>query len=135
VPTVTYNGKFYSKAGRIPGFADWRRGREVEMSQDVLNQWRHTLLPLSDFHIEDDWGVDLGSDGIPDEGWTKAAIQTWLLGRGENVPGGYKTKTTLLGMVEGILNPAPVEEAVVEEVVEEPVVEEAVAEDDETEQE
>ena len=132
MPTVTYNGKFYSKSGRIPGFPDWLRGRPVEMPQSVLNEYRYTLKPASDFRIEGDEGVhvDLGSDGIPDEGWTKARIQSWLLGQGETVPGGYKTKTSLLSMVEGVLNPAPVEEAIVEEaVVEEPVVEEPVMEE------
>ena len=149
MPTVTYVGKFYSKSGRIPGYPDWQRGRPVEMSQAMLNEWRHTLSPDSDFLLEGDDGIhiDLGGDGIPDSGWTKARIQTWLIAQGVNVPGGYKTKTSLLSMVEGVLNPAPVEEAVVEEavveepvveepVVEEPVVEEAAeAEDDETEQE
>jgi hypothetical protein len=130
VPTVTYNGKFYSKSGRIPGYPDWLRGRQVEMSQTVLNEYRYTLKPASDFRIEGDDGVDLGGDGIPDEGWTKARIQSWLIGQGATVPGGYKTKTTLLGMVEGVLNPAPVEETVVEEaIVEEPVVEEPVVEE------
>tara|TARA_R110002020_G_scaffold201043_5_gene403495 strand:+ start:2610 stop:3053 length:444 start_codon:yes stop_codon:yes gene_type:complete len=130
MPIVIYRGKLYSKAGRVPGFPDWLRDRRVEMSQAVLNEWRHTLLPPSDFLIEGDNGIDLGDDGIPDEGWTKARIQNWLLEQGATVPGGYKTKTSLLNMVEGVLNPAPVEETVVEEaVVEEPVVEEPVVEE------
>jgi len=148
VPTVTYKGRFYSKAGRVPGYPDWQRDRPIDMPQATLNEWRHTLLPVEDFSIDGDEGVhvDLGGDGVPDEGWTKARIQSWLTGQGVNVPGGYKTKTSLLNMVEDVLNPAPVEEPVVEAaevaepvieepvieepVVEEPVIEEAVAEDE-----
>lgn len=79
--------------------------------------------------IEGDEGVhaDLGGDGLPDSAWTKAKITEWLTGQGVHVGGGFKTKMTLLDMVEGVLNPAPVAEPVVE-AVEEPVVEEPVAE-------
>ena len=40
---------------------------------------------------------------------------------GVDVGGGYKTKTTLLGIVEEALSPAPVEEPIVEAAVEEVV--------------
>jgi len=134
VPTVTYSGPLYTKACRVPGLPDWLRGRPVEMSQELLNDWRHTLK--GSFMIEGDEGVhaDLGGDGLPDSAWTKAKITEWLTGQGVHVGGGFKTKMTLLDMVEGVLNPAPVAEPVVEEApVEEPaeVVETETIGDDE----
>ena len=121
MPTVTYTGSLYTKACRVPGLPDWQRGRPVEMSQKLLNDWRHTLK--GSFVIDGDEGVhaDLGGDGIPDSAWTKAKITEWLTGQGVHVGGGFKTKMTLLDMVEGVLNPTPVAEPVVEEApVEEP---------------
>ena len=121
MPTVTYTGSLYTKACRVPGLPDWQRGRPVEMSQKLLNDWRHTLK--GSFVIDGDEGVhaDLGGDGIPDSAWTKAKITEWLTGQGVHVGGGFKTKMTLLDMVEGVLNPPPVAEPVVEEApVEEP---------------
>lgn len=134
MPTVTYSGPLYTKACRVPGLPDWLRGRPVEMSQELLNDWRHTLK--GSFMIEGDEGVhaDLGGDGLPDSAWTKAKITEWLTGQGVHVGGGFKTKMTLLDMVEGVLNPAPVAEPVVEEApVEEPaeVVETETIGDDE----
>ena len=134
MPTVTYSGPLYTKACRVPGLPDWKRGRPVEMSQELLNDWRHTLK--GSFMIEGDEGVhaDLGGDGLPDSAWTKAKITEWLTGQGVHVGGGFKTKMTLLDMVEGVLNPAPVAEPVVEEApVEEPaeVVETETIGDDE----
>jgi len=134
VPTVTYTGSLYTKACRVPGLPDWQRGRPVEMSQKLLNDWRHTLK--GSFVIDGDEGVhaDLGGDGIPDSAWTKAKITEWLTGQGVHVGGGFKTKMTLLDMVEGVLNPPPVAEPVVEEApVEEPaeVLETEVIGDDE----
>ena len=134
MPTVTYSGPLYTKACRVPGLPDWKRGRPGEMSQELLNDWRHTLK--GSFMIEGDEGVhaDLGGDGLPDSAWTKAKITEWLTGQGVHVGGGFKTKMTLLDMVEGVLNPAPVAEPVVEEApVEEPaeVVETETIGDDE----
>ena len=134
MPTVTYSGPLYTKACRVPGLPDWKRGSPVEMSQQLLNDWRHTLK--GSFMIEGDEGVhaDLGGDGIPDSAWTKAKITEWLTGQGVHVGGGFKTKMTLLDMVEGVLTPAPVAEPVVEEApVEEPaeVVETETIGDDE----
>ena len=134
MPTVTYTGPLYTKPCRVPGLPDWQRGRPVEMSQELLNDWRHTIK--GSFMIDGDEGVhaDLGGDGIPDSAWTKAKITEWLTGQGVHVGGGFKTKMTLLDMVEGVLNPAPVAEPVVEEApVEEPaeVVETETIGDDE----
>ena len=136
MPTVTYRGKWYTRPGRDPSIGEWIRGQARTVSQSWLNDNRHWLL--KDAYViegEEPVHVDLGDDGIPDTGWTKARIMDWLDDQGSPVGGGYKTKTTLLSLVEGVLNPAPVEEAVVEvaeEVAEVPEVAETV---DETEQE
>jgi len=116
-----------------------------------LDENRHWLLK-DDYIIEGDEAPhsDAGNDGIPDSQWRKADIMAWLDDNGIPIAGGYKTKSSLLSLVEEALSPAPVEEsvveaaevvesiaeepvveeAVVEPVVEEPVVEEAVAEDE-----
>lgn len=102
---------------------DWIRHKPYTVTDEWVATWKNRLSP--DFVIE---GAheDLGNDGIPDSAWTKAKITKWLTGQGTNVGGGFKTKSTLLDMVEGVLNPTPVAEPVVEEAVEEVPVEEAV---------
>lgn len=74
---------------------------------------------------------DALGDGIPDSGWRKVQIETWLKSYGVTVPGGYKTKSSLLTMVDMVLSPAAEEEIepelVVEEVVDE-IIQEAVEE-------
>ena len=121
MPTVTYTGPFYTRRNPAVYMPDFIRGQAVEVSQGWLDTRRRKLGV--NHHIEGDAGghVDLGDDGIPDSGWTKAEIVAWLSGMGVEVGGGYKTKTTLLGIVEEALNPAPVEEPVVEAAVEEVV--------------
>jgi len=151
MPTVTYAGKWYSRAGRDPSIGEWIRGSRRTVSQSWLDDNRHWLLK-DDYIIEGDEAPhsDAGNDGIPDSEWRKADIMAWLDNNGIPISGGYKTKSSLLSLVEEALSPAPVEEpvveaaevvesiaeepvveeAVVEPVVEEPVVEEAVAEDE-----
>jgi len=151
MPTVTYAGKWYSRAGRDPSIGEWIRGSRRTVSQSWLDDNRHWLLK-DDYIIEGDEAPhsDAGNDGIPDSQWRKADIMAWLDNNGIPISGGYKTKSSLLSLVEEALSPAPVEEpvveaaevvesiaeepvveeAVVEPVVEEPVVEEAVAEDE-----
>ena len=83
--------------------------------------------------IEGDEAIhsDALNDGIPDSGWRKAQIETWLKSYGVTVPSGYKTKSSLLTMVDMVLSPAAEEEIepelVVEEVVDE-IIEEAIEE-------
>ena len=103
--------------------------------QEVSDDWvaRNGYRLSADFVIA---GAheDLGGDGIPDSAWTKAKITEWLTGQGVHVGGGFKTKMTLLDMVEGVLNPTPVAEPVVEEApVEAPVEEPAEVVETETE--
>lgn len=76
---------------------------------------------------------DALGDGIPDSGWRKAQIETWLKSYGVTVPGGYKTKSSLLSIVDTVLSPAaeeeiepePLAEEVVDEIIEE-AIEEAI---------
>ena len=127
MPTVTFLGPNMWKR-RSDKTGQWERAEPVEVSQEWLNHWRARLSPR-DFRIEGDAGVtvDFGNDGIPDSGWTKKDITTWITSNGGEVSG-YNTKNKLLGMVDTILNP-PAPEPVVEEVTPEPeVVEEAVPE-------
>ena len=137
MPTVTYAGKWYSRAGRDPSIGEWIRGSRRTVSQSWLDDNRHWLLK-DDYIIEGDEAPhsDAGNDGIPDSEWRKADIMAWLDNNGIPISGGYKTKSSLLSLVEEALSPAPVEEPVVEAepeaeepVVEEPVVEEAVVEE------
>ena len=118
MPTVTYTGPWYSRTSRDVTMPEWVRGRSVEVSQTWLDEWRHTLG--DGYRID---GDDGGSDGIPDENWNRPEIVEWLSNQGVDLGIGYKTKSTLLGMVDGVLNPAPVVEPVVEEIVEETVEE------------
>ena len=128
MPTITYKGPFYERKSPDPKVPAFIRGQTREVSQDWLDSNRRKI---SDQHflVEGDEGVhhDKGEDGIPDEGWTRANIIKWLEDNGSSVGGGYKTKTSLLGLVDNVLNP-PAPEPVAEPVVEEPVVEEAVEE-------
>ena len=99
---------------------DWIRGKVVEVTQDWLDANKRQLKP-SLFVIEGA-AYDLLNDGIPDSGWVKADIASWLRDKGVLVSNGYKTKSSLLAMVEDVLSPAPVEEVIVEaapEIVEE----------------
>ena len=125
MPIITYTGSLYSRTNTDPNMGDWLRGRQVEVTQEWLNANKRQIKP-SLFTVEGA-SEDLLNDGIPDVGWVKSDIVGWLKGKGMQVSNGYKTKSALLSMVDGVLTPAPVEEVVVEaapEIVEEIVVEE-----------
>ena len=131
MPTVTYIGAQDRRRNNDVSMPDWVRG----IPQEVTDDWvaRNGNRLSADFVIA---GAhkDLGGDGIPDSAWTKAKITEWLKEQGVHVGGGFKTKMTLLDMVEGVLNPAPVAETAVEEApVEEPaeVIETETIGDDE----
>ena len=109
MPTVTYIGsRVYRKKPDGTGEL-WPRGEPVEVSQAYLDKHRTAICtnPTA-FLVEGDEGVtvDAGSDGIPDEGWTKKDITAWLEERGHEV-GGYTTKSKLLATVAEVLAPAP----------------------------
>lgn len=126
MPTITYLGPYMYR--RMLGMnGTWVRGEPVEVTQEWLNHNARYRLAPNHFRIEGDAGltVDEGDDGIPDAGWTKKDISTWLKAQGVEFSG-YATKGKLLGLVEETLNPpAPEPEPA---VVEEPVAEEAVEE-------
>ena len=117
MPIVTYTGPYFERRRRDSP-ASWQRSKPVEVSQEWLNEWRHSL-PSKHFTIEGDEGVtvDTGNDGIPDEGWARSDILAWLKEQGVSRGSGYLTKTAALALVEAHLNP-PVEETETEEGVE-----------------
>ena len=123
MPTVTYTGAQKRRRNLDASMPDWVRGVAHEVSDEWVAHWGARLE--ADFKVEGAH-ADLLGDGIPDSEWTKAKITDWLKSNGVKVSGGFKTKMTLLDMVEGVLNPEPVVEPVVEEAVEEIPVEEAV---------
>lgn len=77
-----------------------------------------------DEHVEVET-VDAGADGVPDSGWRRADIISWLAKYDAN-PGRYATKTQLLGIVDALMNPDRIEE--VADIAEEPVPEENIEE-------
>ena len=113
---------------RIPGQKEMAgRLQPGEVSQDWIaeNEWR---FARTHWRIEgmEPKTVDEGNDGLPDSGWTKKDISTWLKEKGTTVTG-YATKAKLLDKVKATLNP-PAPKPVVEEVAPEPVAEEVVEE-------
>lgn len=127
MPTITYKGPFYERKSPDSKVRAFRRMEERHVTQKWLDTHRRKISE-EHYLIEGDEGVhfDEANDGIPDMSWTKAKIVEWLEDNGSSVGGGYRTKSKLLDMVEGVLNPVPVAEPVAEEAVEEIPVEEAV---------
>ena len=132
MPTITYKGPWYTVPNRDNSQPAWIRNQPREVTTEYLDA-NLKYFSLDHFTIEgyEHPTMDAGRDGIPDSGWRKADIEAWLAERGSPAKAGYKTKTTLLSLVDSVLN--PVAEAEVEaepEVVEETV--EEVAESVET---
>ena len=125
MPKITYNGS--SCYHMLKDGTEIYRGDSREVSQEYIDKYRSALVRLKGLVIEGDAGetVDFGSDGIPDSGWTKKDITTWLKEKGTTFSG-YSTKAKLLGLVESTLNPPAPEPEVVEETIEEEAVEEPV---------
>jgi len=114
LPTVTFLGPFYERPMRH-GIGVWIRGKVNQVTQEWVNEWRHTL-PASHFLIEgeEESTTDAGDDGLPDTGWSRKDILAWLKAQGVPTGAGYLTKTAALKLVEGHLNPTPVEESLSE---------------------
>ena len=110
MPTVTFLGPFFERPMRHT-MGMWTRNEVVEVSQHWLNEWRHTL-PTSRFLIEGDeeTTTDADNDGLPDIGWSRKDIITWLKEKDISTGAGYLTKTAGLRLVEEYLNPTVVEE-------------------------
>ena len=134
MPTVTYKGPWFTRRNPDSTLPDFERGKTIEVSQAWLDQYRGRL---GDSHLidgDEPAHSDDGNDGIPDSSWRRTEIIKWLNAYGVDTAGGYKTKSSLLSLVEVVLSPEaeevledevgeePAEEAV-EEVVEEPVEE------------
>ena len=109
MPTVTYRGVFY-ESRRTDSKGVWIRGKPVEVSQEWLEKYAHTLG--KDFLIEgyEPKTVDLKDDGIPDVAWARKDILKWLKDNGVKTSGSYITKTAALDLVQSHLNPTVVEE-------------------------
>jgi len=125
MPTITYKGPWYTVPNRDNSLPAWIRNKPVEVTTEYLDGHLKDFS-LDHFTIEgyEHPTIDAGNDGLPDSGWRKADIEVWLAERGSPAKAGYKTKTTLLSLVDSVLNPPaePVVEAepeVVEETVEE----------------
>jgi len=129
MPTATYLGPWYSVPNPDTSRPSWIRNTPQTVSTEWLDAWGHRLSP-DHFKIEgyELPTVDEGNDGIPDSSWRKADIEAWLSSKGAPAKAGYKTKTTLLSLVDSVLNP-------VVEAVAEADAEPAEAEEDSTEEE
>jgi len=123
LPKITFNGPSWYT--RLKDGSEIYRGDTKEVSQAWVDEYRYYLAKNKRITVEGDEGVtkDAGNDGLPDSGWTKKDITTWLKDKGVTVTG-YATKGKLLDKVKTALNP-PAPEPVVEEVL----VEETKAED------
>ncbi len=135
MPTVRYNGPSFYRRSPDAYSPDFTRGEVREVTQGWVDEFsRYLVTPY--FTVEGSEAVhrDEGNDGIPDASWRRGAIVKWLGEQGVDLSGSYRTKTSLLAMVDSHLNPPIVEpevieepvieEEVIEEVIEEPVVEE-----------
>jgi hypothetical protein len=140
LPQVRFLGPHYEtrSAGKDVVFP---RAQWVDVSQKWMDDNRFHMG--ENFEIEgDEAPTHDDGDGLPDSGWRRPDIITWLDEQGVSLGLGYKTKSALLGIVEQHLNPPAPEpivevvepevevveeivEEVIEEIVEEPAKEEA----------
>ena len=96
---------------RSTGLGVLIRNQPLEVSQADLDLWRHRLKfceITGDANASKktvvEKTVDEGADGIPDKGWVRADIVSWLKDNGVQTRAGL-TKTQLLAKVEETLNP------------------------------
>ncbi len=115
MPTVTYIGRSHVRRATDPTMRDWEQNRPVDVTSAWLDHYGARLGP-ENFRIEgwtlteaEERTVDQGSDGIPDKGWNKKDIATWLASYNLK-PSGYATKTQLLDIVATVMSPDGVEE-------------------------
>tara|TARA_R100001509_G_C4862835_1_gene214007 strand:- start:1009 stop:1416 length:408 start_codon:yes stop_codon:yes gene_type:complete len=131
VPTITYIGRRFQKRCVDPSHPNWIRGE----SREVTAAWLDRYMPRVDMahYAIEGWEpkvpeaetVDAGNDGVPDEGWNRKDIATWLAGY-DIKPKGYATKSTLLELVATVMSPDGVAET------EEMVAESAESEEEES---
>jgi len=116
LPKVVYDGPLPTQ--RV-GWGTLIRGQVHEVSQDALDTFRHKL---TNCRIWEDASatvesVDAGLDGIPDSGWTRNDIISWLTEQGVSTRAGL-TKAQLLSRVDAHLNPVEEEEVSEESISE-----------------
>lgn len=109
MPTVKYLGPEPTR--RVAG-GMLIRGQAIEVSQERLDAMRSQCInceivgdknaPTTTVDAVET--VDEGNDGIPDKGWTRADIVSWLKNAGVTTRAGL-TKAQLLSKVEEQLNP------------------------------
>jgi hypothetical protein len=130
MPTVRYNGPSFYRRSPDAYSPDFTRGEVREVTQAWVDEFsRYLVTPY--FTVEGSEAVhrDEGNDGIPDASWRRGAIVKRLGEQGVDLSGSYRTKTSLLAMVDSHLNPPIVEPEVIEEpVIEEEVIEEVIEE-------
>ena len=123
MPTVTYIAKSWTTRNVDSTHPDFIRNEPREVTSAWLDRYFVRFGP--DYLIEGyeppvGESVDIGNDGIPDEGWSRKDISAWLA-KYDIKPKGYATKSTLLELVATVMSPDGVEEteALVEESIEE----------------
>ena len=111
MPTVVYNGRSYSVRCIDPSHPDFIRGVTREVTTAWLDQWGHRLggLFIINGYEKTVEKVDKENDGIPDEGWSRKDILTWLA-KYDIKPNGYATKSKLLELVVTVMSPDGVAE-------------------------
>ena len=120
---MTYIGKSWTTRNVDSTHPDFIRNEPREVTSAWLDRYFVRFGP--DYLIEGyeppvGESVDIGNDGIPDEGWSRKDISAWLA-KYDIKPKGYATKSTLLELVATVMSPDGVEEteALVEESIEE----------------
>jgi len=110
MPTVVYDGPLPT---RRVGFGMLIRGQSQEVSQESLDLFRGQLINCRIWDDKtapaEEVTVDEGGDGIPDMGWTRNDIATWLKDAGVRTRAGL-TKAQLISRVGEHLNPVETEE-------------------------
>lgn len=138
MPYVTYKGPWYSNRNPDVKEPDFIRGDRREVSQAWLDQHRRRLGEKYLIEGDEPAHRDEGNDGIPDASWRRNEIVNWLNAYGVDLAGGYKTKSSLLSLVDVVLSPEVEEELEIsteEEVVEEEVEAESEVTEEEVESE
>lgn len=106
MPTITYKGprRAGANCGRL-GWWTWGQAREVSVEWLETNR---AAIDGPEFRIEgytfEAPTVDEGDDGLPDMGWTKGDILSWMDEKGIE-SSSLSTKKKLLAAIDAHLNP------------------------------
>jgi len=108
LPTITYKGSRRAGAncGRL-GWWIWGETREV--SAGWLDANRAAVdgpeFVITGHTFDEVKTVDEGDDGLPDMGWTKGDILSWMEENSVEGASSLKTKAKLLALIDAHLNP------------------------------